>query len=460
MKNQFQDIIPPDRRSIRNIPIPARKADEKAEPKSAKAVRIKKIQKEPVEEEIIAEEREEVLEISREYEREEEKAPKRAARTKKRGSSRTFLWSATVIAVAVLFFTITGLFKSAAVEVTEKSAGVTLAGTYLFSLSPVGGEAGYSAITVTDSATAVVPATGEKQVSAKASGAVVIYNNGSNESQRLVAGTRLETPSGLIFKLDSAVTVPAMKKSGTKTVPGSVEAQVTAEKPGSDYNIPLSDFTIPGFKGTPRYNSFYARSKSPMAGGNVGTIATIDDASLSATVEGLKKQLYSALKQKASKQLPAAQKTFDGFEKVTYTVSDPLPGSDAEAGKAVIKVEGSAKIYAIDLNSFARVLLAKAGINASNTESFGIDFEDTLASFGNESSTTLSATFEGKASVIWNVDTESFKKAIAGHNVSEIASIAPDFPEIDRVSVTVKPFSFFDPKIPKSTEKIKITTKI
>ncbi|MES2060131.1 MAG: hypothetical protein V4438_03810 [Patescibacteria group bacterium] len=455
MKNQFQDIIPPDKRSIRNIPLPTKSAEQDSGLKETKSVRIKKISKEPSEEEILAHEKNELVHLPPQL----PKAPRKKAAVKKVGYSRIFLWSATGLAVVVLFFSITSIFKSADVIVTEKSAISHLSGASTFALNPSAEEAGYSAITVSNSASATLPATGEKQVSSSAVGNVQIYNSGSSV-QKLVAGTRLETPSGLIFKLDKAVSVPAASKASAKSVPGSAEASVTAEKPGSDYNIPPTDFTIPGFKGTPKYSTFYGRSKGAMSGGNVGMISKIDDATLARATEDLKAKLYNSLKEKAAAELPNTEQTFDGFDKIVYTVSDPKPENESQPGSAVIKIDAVAKIYAIDINSFARKLLAISGTHATSTDSFDIDFSSVKATFESEDAGTLSATLDGDARIIWKLDVDAWKNAIAGKSVRDMPILSTAFPEIDKVSVTIKPLSLWNPKLPANPSKIHVSLKI
>ena len=66
------------------------------------------------------------------------------------------------------------------------------------------------------------------------------------------------------------VTIPGTKVENGKTVPGSKEVDVVADKAGAEYNIGLTDFTIPGFKGSPKFETVFARSKTEMTGGYVG----------------------------------------------------------------------------------------------------------------------------------------------------------------------------------------------
>ncbi|MGA1047544.1 MAG: hypothetical protein ACO3UU_06015, partial [Minisyncoccia bacterium] len=58
---------------------------------------------------------------------------------------------------------------------------------------------------------------------------------------------------GKQFRLNESVTVPAN---------GSINAKITAEAIGTDYNIPAGKLTIPGFEDTPtKFESIYGDLK-------------------------------------------------------------------------------------------------------------------------------------------------------------------------------------------------------
>ncbi|PIU99311.1 hypothetical protein COS59_00465, partial [Candidatus Wolfebacteria bacterium CG03_land_8_20_14_0_80_36_15] len=117
-------------------------------------------------------------------------------------------------------------------------------------------------------------ATGKKNVERKARGEVTIYNTYSSDDQPLIANTRLLTPDGKVFRLEKLIVVPGAKIIEGKIVSSSVKTSVVADKAGQEYNIgPVSHFTIPGFQGSEKYQSFYAKSDTPMTGGFVGEVA-------------------------------------------------------------------------------------------------------------------------------------------------------------------------------------------
>lgn len=96
--------------------------------------------------------------------------------------------------------------------------------------------------------------------SKKATGKIMIYNEFSTAEQKLIINTRFESPDGRIYKLAQSITVPGKKIINQQEIPGQIEAVVIAEEEGSQYNIDPTKFTIPAFKGGPKYEYFYGIS--------------------------------------------------------------------------------------------------------------------------------------------------------------------------------------------------------
>ena len=110
----------------------------------------------------------------------------------------------------------------------------------------------------------------EKEVFQKARGRAVIYNNFNASPQILVATTRFQTAEGLVFRILKNITVPGQIKQSNKFKPGEIEVEITADRAGPEYNIEPSEFRIPGFLGSPKYQGFYAKSFEKFSGGFVG----------------------------------------------------------------------------------------------------------------------------------------------------------------------------------------------
>lgn len=436
MKSQFQDIIPPEKRSIRNVSL----SDKKPSKKSRQLNDTPKDPK-PTEETI------EEVETKTPWSYE----PKEDLTTYGGGNARSlsniFLWFITIGCVALLFFAVSWLFAGATISIKLKQVSVELPETIPLRLTPGQNEVGYSSITFTEAARFSLEPKGKKEVLSKSIGTVLIYNNYGGSSQKLISGTRLETPEGLIYKLDQAVTVPG-KKAGA---PGSVEAKVTAAEAGPKYNIGLTDFTIPGFKGDPKFEGFYARSKTVMTGGSSGTVAIVDDSELTKSVEKLKVELSRALKDRAIKELPSNQLTVDNMQVESFKVGDPLVTGET----ANVEVVGELKVYTIDSNSLARYLLSQKDIQFLPNDSFKIDTTNVSTRFGGVSSSTLDLSLSGPVVIKYIIDSQKFKADIAGKSKSDVLKItASNYPQVTSISTTIKPF--WHTALPQSISKITI----
>ena len=186
-----------------------------------------------------------------------------------RDFSRFALWSIVVISVVILGFAISSFFGGATVRITPKTQTVALNNTVTFAAGTSTPE--YLVMEISDSTNREVVAEGDEYVETKAVGKIVIYNTHSTSPQTLIEQTRFESPEGYIYRIQEEVSVPGQKVVDGKTVPGQLEVTVIADKAGEKYNISPTDFTIPGFKGDSRFETFFARSQTEMTGGFMGT---------------------------------------------------------------------------------------------------------------------------------------------------------------------------------------------
>jgi hypothetical protein len=123
-----------------------------------------------------------------------------------------------------------------------------------------------------------------------ATGQIIITNN-SAQNQNLVPNTRLLSVDNKLFRLTEKVIVLAGQK---------VEATVKADKPGADYEIGPTTFTLPGLSSILQ-KKIFAESKESMIGGfkKVGLITQkdIDDAT-NTLKNNLQKQALENLEKK------------------------------------------------------------------------------------------------------------------------------------------------------------------
>src|SRR3989344_8893526 len=193
-RNIVQDVLPPERRSIRNIPLPSR--------------RISDISNSTVEK------REEG---GSDITEENEIAPPKRPRI----TPRFMIWAIAIVCIIGVFFAAASFFVSADIHITPKQQKIPLNNTTVTAVKGDGGDSAlsYQVITLTEAKGKEVASSGSEEVSTKATGSIVIYNNFSSSPQKLIKNTRFETPNGLIYRISDAITVPGTSIKDGKVIP-------------------------------------------------------------------------------------------------------------------------------------------------------------------------------------------------------------------------------------------------
>jgi len=372
------------------------------------------------------------------------------------------LWVLVFVVLLVLAFGISSLFAGATVKVTPRTASTSVTGTFTASSDSESGTVPFDIIKVTHDDSRPVSATEAQGAAAKATGQIVIYNNQSSAAQTLVANTRFESPDGLIYRISKGVTVPGNSIKNGEKVPGSVTVTVTADKAGSNYNIGLVDFTIPGFQGDPRHTTIYGRSKTPMTGGTSGDeLAPSADAAAQAKDE-IETALKPELLKDVESQIPQNFTTFDSG--LIYSFED-LPATAAATGTVDVGERGT--LYAIIINKAAlgqavadRFLAQFSGgdVEISNLPDLGLTFASSTAAFDPETDTKFDFTLNGNAKLVWQYDPNVLKRDLAGISKSQVDTVMAKYPSIESASVIIRPF--WSRSLPKDTAKISIVDAV
>ncbi|HEC32678.1 MAG TPA: hypothetical protein ENI63_00270 [Candidatus Kaiserbacteria bacterium] len=378
----------------------------------------------------------------------------------RRASSGWGLWIIALISFLVLIFGFSFLFSGARLIITPKQRTVLVDANFNASKTPKANEFRYEMMTTDKEGSKNVTASGEEFVKEKASGEITIYNNFNSSNQRLIKNTRFETPEGLIYRIDKSIIVPGQKKKGGTLVPGSIEVTVYADENGEKYNIGLTDFTIPGFKRGPRFNGFYARSKTEMIGGFVGKRKVISKEDETKTRDEIKNELSTQLLKDAYSQKPEGFEMYKDGIFVTFT---SLPNKE-DGGS--VSVREKALLYGVlfEQKSFAK-FLAKNTIAGFDGEDVEISNPDTLKFniIDKENvkpwvTNGFSFKLGGKAHIVWSFDTDSLKRDLVGKSKGALQTVLTGYPSIDEAKIVLRPF--WRQTFPDKVEDIKINTII
>lgn len=267
----------------------------------------------------------------------------------------------------------------------------------------------------------------------KATGKIVITNNYSKEPQSLVATTRFETGDKKIYRLVRGVTVPGM--SGTN--PGTIEADVIADKGGDNYNISSGTFTIPGFSGNAKFAKFSAVLKGSMTGGagdGSGSIVPSEDA----------KAKYLA---DIANQISATEKLIDNTLSVSAE-GEPVDNGGNKQQRYV------AKAFIVNTESLSTYTI-------QNTVGDKIPYDVVTATYKFPTAlprfedSTVDFTFEVAYVFNSRIDIAKLKTALLGVKNENMQEFLAKHPEVKKVAVRFEPRSFTQ-AIPADESKVRV----
>ncbi len=378
--------------------------------------------------------------------------------TRSRRPKRFWLILLGVVAACAIFgLLLSTVFAGATITVHPRVETVTLPATLQAQSNAPVGILSYQTISVTRSAIVSVPAAGTKKVSRPASGIITIINRYSSGSQRLIANTRFEAQDGKIYRIRGSVTVPGATGSGAALKPGTVSATVYADSPGADYNKPAGEvFTIPGFKGDPRYGKFSGVSSGVISGGFIGDEPAIADNDLAAAKTSLQQKLDSDVRAAATAEIPEGSIAIGTLE-VSFMGLTQTPSSD--------------KAATLSQNATATGVVIRQGALASAIAKAEIDrYQGEAVLFGDASAMDISMdpnskrsdgaitlVLKGQTELVWQFDKNEIVAALVGKGKNEFQEVIKGFqPAVASAEASIRPFwsGVFPSDVTKITIKV------
>lgn len=293
---------------------------------------------------------------------------------------------------------------------------------------------------------------GKDKVEVKAAGTLIVYNAYSSKDQILVKSTRFESPDKKIFRLDEQITVPGAKVVNGKIEPSKIEVKVTADEPGESYNISPTSFKIPGFKGTPRYEGFYAESLKPMSGGFVGERIVPTKEDLAKTKETLRSALESSLKSEVAVFIADRFKIFASSTSFKILKEEVRSGT----GEKTFSIFGEAEMRSLvfEEQMLKNILTDRARDKITEdlkVREISLDYNRLEIDLVNGK-----MIFRVKASVVFepNLLTEPLVQDLLGKDENAINFYLSNVPGLEKARVSLWPF--WVKKVPTNLQKVKI----
>lgn len=402
--------------------------------------------------------------------RAERRMPARGGSTSVGGNTRTtarrssfMLWASALVILAALVIVATFIFIGrTSVDLTVRIAHLSLSENVVHSAykTPEAGELGFTVVSDSAEMSESVPATETKFVEQKASGKLTVYNDYTTDTQRIIKNTRFEAPDGKIYRVRNSFIVPGRTSTGGNTVPGSIEITVYADKVGEEYNKDSAKFTIPGLKGDPRYEKFWAETKTPIIGGFSGNRATVGESDLASTREKLRTKLRTQITENLQSGLNKDQNLFAGAIFYTYESSDAL---DETSENVVVTERASAQAIVFNASNLAEELAKESSIVLYEGSKTLVDPSVLVFSIVQKEKVDpvqdelIQFTISGDAKLIWDVDVDTLKNDLAGKPSSILDSTLAGYPGVKDAYVTIRPF--WRSAFPTNTADIIITVE-
>ncbi|PIP87257.1 hypothetical protein COW81_01210 [Candidatus Campbellbacteria bacterium CG22_combo_CG10-13_8_21_14_all_36_13] len=386
--------------------------------------------------------------------------PENVVYSSSRGGGPSFgIWFIAILAIIFLFFSFTIIFSGTKVVVTQKTESLSFETNFDAVKSSDDPEALiFDVMSISESANKTVVSTGQEQKESKALGTIIVYNDYSTSPQKLIANTRFETPDGLIYRIKDAVVVPGKTKgSDGKYIPGSLEVVVYADVAGEKYNKANSDFVIPGLKGSSQYTSFYARSKTPLAGGFVGLVNKVTEADRLAALDSIKTSLQASLMKSIKTQVPEGYVLFDDAVKIDFT-----EGQDVALGDNKVQIVVNGKLDAVVFNKDAvSRKIAQVQLDPYDglpVEGIGVESLLFVLDKKNDINLTsvesISFSLKGNMTLVWKFDEEALKADLVDKKKRDIDWVLAEYPSIVEAQIVMRPF--WKRNFPSDTKKINI----
>ncbi|KKQ93379.1 MAG: hypothetical protein UT66_C0056G0003 [candidate division CPR2 bacterium GW2011_GWC1_39_9] len=286
-------------------------------------------------------------------------------------------------------------------------------------------------------------ATGKKDVGAKATGMVTLYNKWDSDAFTLKKGTQMRSGSGKVFLLVSEVSIPGTTINHGTIVAGQISAAVEAELSGDSYNIGASDFVIVKLS-APEQVLVYGKSLSNMSGGSTKEVKIVSDADVAKSKETFIKEVSDNF----IKKLKADNKSYIVIDKAVKTEAvsfEASPAVGAEASKFTLKLKSRYRAVIFDdadINRyFTKILEAQVPegkqvyMSEIDSSKFALlsEFKDKLNS--------AEFRFSANVDLTPKLDLEKIKMSLVLKKKSDIEKSLKEYASVKSVKFKSTPFS-------------------
>ncbi|MBP6866443.1 MAG: hypothetical protein KBC12_02800 [Candidatus Pacebacteria bacterium] len=364
------------------------------------------------------------------------------------------LWFVALFAVLVLFLALSSNFSSAKVTITPKSKDFKL--EELLSAvrgSVEGPDLSFEIVSMEGSESTNITATTQKDMKTPARGQVLIYNKYGASPQKLSIDTRLEGSNGKIYKTEKEVVIPGM----TGDAPGFTKVGVYGYEPGEEYNSGPLDFKVFGFRGTGKYDKFYARSEGDITGGLSGKFYVVSEEEKTKVSSGLTMTLKDNLTKKVLEQVPEDYVLFK--DSLIFKEGSSNVSATQKEESAPVSVTGSVFGFLFKESDLVKKVAKIAVPDYNGEEVFIPELQKFILAFGNKDalsvdSKNLNFRLTGTGKVVYKINEDEIAGQLLSRKKDDFKKILAENKNIESAELVLRPV--WRTKLPDKLKRIKI----
>jgi hypothetical protein len=358
----------------------------------------------------------------------------------RRKSNYPAIWGLAFVSLIFLFFAISYLFVGAKItinpEVKETEINLDLK-----AIKDSNESLSFDLIILSGEESKEISGVSEEDSFSKAIGKVIIYNAFSFSPQKLLIDTRLEGSNNKIYKTEKEVTVPGLKDD----LPGSVEVNIYASEEGEEYDSEPLDFKIFGFKGSPKYEKFYARSVGEISGGLKGKHYKLSAEEKALVRKELEDKLKQKLYQKVNDQIPEGFILYQNAVFLDIEEESIIPVENKEDLVSFI-LKGTLYGFLFNENKLTEEIVKLTLTKEADPNVFIPDIRNLNFSLNTESVTDfkeikeINFNLSSAIKIVWKFDAEEFIPKILGKSKKDFNLIlSEEYPNVLSADLVIKP---------------------
>jgi len=260
---------------------------------------------------------------------------------------RRWPWLVSLVLLLVIALAAAGLLvPQATVTLTRQRTPLTAEVTFAVSDPDTGAAPDGAAFTIPGTrqqanvtVSVTLPATGSQNVSGQPATGALTFANPTTAPVTLPAGTEITSDGGIVFTLDSEVTVPA----ATGDVSGNATGQVTSVEGGAAANLRQG-----ALSGRLEQGVYFSNREAPLTGGTDRTVRVVSEADIANAAarieEALPGQLATTLSASSGQAVGVAPGTVE--HPPLSVTTDVAAGAQAEQFTATAITDASALTFA------------------------------------------------------------------------------------------------------------------